>query len=454
MNNNSKRIIYIFTACLLLIILIFLNKLRQNRDSKLIILSFCSLAPKELPVLNDKINEKEFPNITSFLNKSVIFTNSYGSSSWSNTSYYIFTKEWKETFKTKEEQNSAILNWKAKNVNIVVYRIPGEKDLIHGYSENFSNSRLELPLNNSKSIYDSTLKYLNSPGNQMVFLHFKLMHYPFLSSDLLSDNGILARYYSPAQLSLINEYRNNPSKYPDKFSFFQYLFGDEKFKNLFVDKNGKYIAYLTTPGEVLKWKNSLNYNTDLEILKIAYHIRLTLLDRVLGEFVNYYNKHDNTAIAFIGDHGETFGNREYLSHAEIPYDEVTQSFFSISFPKQKDKVIISKQISQRSLGRLIEGVASHQINLSNISNLEFRPKNDDVISSYSCQGDVATLRIKNKWKYMFFFRDNKSRLYDLEIDPNEIHDISEKFPDSILEYKSEVEDRMRERKFSDSECIK
>jgi arylsulfatase A-like enzyme len=265
--------------------------------------------------------------------------------------------------------------------------------------------------------------------------------------DLIQDDLKMNKAFTDKELTLIKEYRTNPHKYPEKYSFFQMAFGDPKFKKLYFNKSGQYFSYATNTDEVNKWKNSLNYEMDMNILKKSYRLRLALLDELIGKFLTFYKTIEkDTALVIGGDHGESIYEHDYMSHSFIPYDEVIRFFHAIHFPNQEGKVEINQQISQSSIFDIVEMIANGDVDESNFVESHHPQEDDHYFFSQSCAGDVASLRIDNKWKFIYFPFEERSKLFNLVNDPNELTDVSEQHPELVEEYKILTIDRLTQKR--------
>jgi hypothetical protein len=408
-----------------------------------------------LPTFNPKIPDHKYPNLAAFFNNSFNFVNAYGNTSWLNIKFYIFNEEWKKKFVTLGMMNQPILDWTAKNVFASFIRVPGDKDLKEGYKEYYENDRSEKLLENFSKYKDLIeVRIKNNHHKKMIMLHFKVMHYPYLSSDLFSNKELMKQNFNNAELARLNEYYNNPNQYPEKLPFFQVMFGDKKFQSLYF-KNDQYIAYATEPTANAIWKHSMDYQKDLVLIKKAYEMRLKILDNLVGQFTSYYKSIEkNTVLIIAGDHGETLGEHDYLTHGTVPYDKVTRFFYSVHFPFQNEKYIFDKQISQASLGHLVENLSLNKYKYETFLDQINLNKGDKEIVSYSCSGDIASIRMDNKFKLIYFIKSEQLQLYNLEIDPNEQHDIATLFPDIAMSLKMKIVDRLEQREFSSNGCIK
>jgi hypothetical protein len=425
----------------------------NTQVKKVLFLSFCSVSTNFLPVYGKNINEKDLPNLAKFFNSSINFTNAYTDRSWSNSRRFLFEKNWLETYKNQNPNLFPIQEWKYQDGKIFFERFPAKDDLSAEYNEYYNDERLDLPNKTFDKVISEIEKRSPELGFNVWMLHFKLMHYPYLTEHFLKNSELIKNTFTKEEFKLINLYLNNPERYPEKKSFFQATFGRESFKKLYFNKNKQYLSYVTDLESVKKWKNSKNYESDLSILKKAYALRLKELDHLIGNFLDYYKKIEkDTALVISGDHGESLNEHNYLTHGEIPYDEVLHFFFSIHFPNQKDKIIADQQVSQKMTTRLVEKLVLKNLNEDNILEAPILKKEKFPLISTSCSGDIVSLRFKNQWKFIYYKAEDRFELFNLEKDPNELVDVSIENLALAEKYKLELSE-IKPKVFGRNGCI-
>ena len=376
--------------------------------------------------------------------------------SWSNARRFVFQSEWRKIYGINNRWEEPIQDWEQDGAKATFVRIPGKEDLKAQYNEYFSDDRLEYPLNKFDEVVKEIDKRNTNPEDKrMWMLHFKIMHYPYLSNTYLNDHELLRNTFTPEELVLVNEYFEHPEKYQDKYSFFQILFGHEKFKKLFFNKDNQYVAYATDVNSVDKWRNSKNFDLDYSILKKSYKLRLKDFDKLIGKFLDYYKKIEpNTVLVVGGDHGESILEHDYLTHGTIPYDEVIRFFHSVHFPGQTKKVNLDRQFSQRSLGAMIEDIVVGNATEKTFLTNQVSSVKDDLIYSFSCAGDIASIRDRGKWKFIYFINDEKFKLFNIQKDPDELVDLSTQYEELVMYYKTLLLDHLSKRIVSPDACLR
>jgi hypothetical protein len=422
-------------------------------------LSFCSVDTNFLPYFSasDYSSLKiKLPNIVKIFDQSVLFTNSYTDYSWSTARRFIYLDSWRKKYGIQNKWQSPVQDWEQDSVKATIIRIPMREDFINQYNDFYNDDRLTEPFNKVDEVFQqikSRKEKYNSPNFWMV--HFKLMHYPYLSETYLNNQQLLSKTFTKIELDLIKIYLSNPTQFPDKYPFFQILFGDQKIKKLFLNKQGQYVSYLASEESIKRWKKSTNYLIDLNILKKSYQLRLVDLDRLIGElFQKYKHIEEDTVLVFGGDHGETVLEHDYLSHGYIPYDEVIRFFHAIHFPKQTKKITVDTQYSQATLGAMIENINLGKIDFQSFFQKPTTKLNNDSVISYSCAGDVVSFRDPSGWKYVLFLNDQKEYLFNTKSDPKEIKNIATIFPNIASKYKTEINNQLAFKQLFNDTCIK
>jgi hypothetical protein len=437
------------------------NKSKPNisKLSNVLFLSFCSVSTSYLPFFgknNLNLSQEDLPNLSKIFNQSFLFTNAFTDLSWSNARRYAFLREWRKIYGINNRWEEPIQDWEQDGVKATFVRIPGKEDVTNMYNEYFTDDRLTYPFEKIDEVLNEVIKRRKDQNHKrFIMLHFKIMHYPYLSSSYLNNSTILDETFTKEELDLIKEYLKKPESYPDKYSFFQMTFGDEKFKKLYFNKEKQYVAFATDVGSVETWKKSKNFNIDFSILVKSYKLRLRDFDRLVGKLWEYYKTiEDDTALVLGGDHGESLLEHDYISHGTIPYDEVLKFFQSVHFPGQKNKVVYDQQISQKSIGLMIEDIALGTRNEKKfIKEMPLRIV-DKYIYGFSCAGDIASVRDIDGWKFIYYIPEDRYSLFNLKTDPDEKIDLSADHEELVMQYKTQIMDHISRRVVSSDLCFR
>jgi hypothetical protein len=132
---------------------------------------------------------------------------------------------------------------------------------------------------------------------------------------------------------------------------------------------------------------------------------------------------------------------------------VIKFFFSVHFPGQSKSTAIREQVSQRSIGELIQDIAKGNLSKYNFATDRTKRESDTQIYSYSCSGDFVSLRDSNKWKYIYNIRTDESQLYDLQSDPEEKLNVIDLHPDLFFKFKILAIEKLSNRTLDDFKCI-
>ena len=450
-----------YNFCFLLYLFINSEVFAQVPKKKLnvLYLSFCSVDTNFLPYYSSpEFNslKVKLPNITKVFDQSVLFKNSVTDFSWSTARRFIYLDSWRKKYGVSNKWQDSIHDWEENLVNASLIRIPVKEDFVNQYNDFYNDDRLVEPFDKIDEIFKQILIRKEKRGTiNFWMLHFKLMHYPYLSESYLKSDKILLSTFNKRELEQIKYYLKNPNQYPDKYPFFQVLFGEKKLKNIFMNKQGQYVSFLTSEDRIKLWRKSKNYQLDLNILKKSYQLRLLDLDKLIGElFLRYKQIEKDTVLVIGGDHGETVFEHDYLSHGHTPYDEVIKFFHAIHFPNQTNKISIDTQFSQASLGAMIEKINSGSIDFQYFSKKSSEIIGDGFVLSYSCAGDVVSLRDSSGWKYILFINDQREYLYNIKNDPRESINVLSRYPNIANRYRTEINNQLAFKQLSSDGCLK
>jgi len=429
-----------------------INSCTRPSDKKnTVVLSFCSLSRAELPYYN---NSKDLVNFKRVFDNSFVFMNSYSNVSWSNLKRYMARDVWKNKYRKNDQKNEKPLqNWSDDNFEYLFLRVPSvesvDDDIINYYKDNRLTSVVD-----DFNLIKHTIDNLAKGNNKISIIHFKFMHYPYLSDELYKM-AISDKYLDPIDLDLIEKYRKRPDLYPDKKVFFQVLFAFKEFENFFI-KNGQRLDFTNDKIEIAKWKQSIGYESDFILLKKIYFYRLKVLDSFIGKIFDYYKENYENKLNFVltGDHGESFMEHDSLTHSGIPYDEAVSFFYSLHMSGQKENRVVSQQVSQKVQENQLVYLTKFNPNFKDFNKyINNSLNNENEIYSYSCAGNISSLRVANKWKGLFNVVTSEFKLFDLAKDPLEINDVSNLYPDISLNLKLKQSTHLEKITFIKGGCI-
>jgi hypothetical protein len=437
---------------LVLIIFTLINSCTKVSEKKnTIVLSFCSLSRTELPYYN---NSKDLKNFKRVFDTSFVFKNAYSNVSWSNLKRYMARDVWKNKYRKNDHKNENPLQvWSDNNLDYLFLRIPSiesaDDDIVNYYKDNRLTS-----VNDDFNLIKQTIDNLATGKNKISIIHFKFMHYPYLSDELYKM-ALAEKYLDISEIELIEKYRKNPQTFPDKKVFFQVLFAFKEFENFFV-KDGLRIDLSNDKSEIFKWKKSIGYEKDFKLLKKIYFYRLNVLDAFIGKVFDYYKENYENKLNFVltGDHGESFMEHDSLTHSGIPYDEAISFFYSLHMSGQNENKIVDTQLSQKAQESHLAYLTQANPSFKDFKNLVNHSNNDgSEVYSYNCSGDISSLRIANKWKGIYNIVTGEFKLFDLLQDPFESSDVSNKYPDISLNLMLKQSIHLEKLSFIKGGCI-
>jgi arylsulfatase A-like enzyme len=159
-------------------------------------------------------------------------------------------------------------------------------------------------------------------------------------------------------------------------------------------------------------------------------------DAAIGRLAGWLKQHklyDNTMIVITSDHGEAFGEKHYVLHANSEYQNLLHVALMIKYPKQAAKGVVSTPVSLidvmptalTSLGVPVPG-AVQGIDLLDMNALRGRKELFSegfacpVVHPPGCPENGCTQRAIVAWPYKYIDTNTGKRaLYDIAADPDE-----------------------------------
>jgi arylsulfatase A-like enzyme len=158
---------------------------------------------------------------------------------------------------------------------------------------------------------------------------------------------------------------------------------------------------------------------------------IAYVDRQVGEVVTWLKRHgayDNTMIVITSDHGESFGERHRVGHANSPYQNLLHVALIVKYPHQTRRGTEEHPVSLSDVAPTIldaAGIAAPQTmqgrNLTAVGDREIFSETFPcpVAHSPDCPNG-CTARAIFSWPYKFITSSNGHReLFDLSSDPTE-----------------------------------
>lgn len=406
----------------------------DERAPNVLIISMCSL---RYQLLSDFSNIKEvvMPNFEKFIkHSSFIFTNAFNGTPW--TAYFDVA----EMLLPVADIRAAGYKNYSNSWNDYILRIPHRESWDHPEDEPIADSDFE----KNHQAETNYLKFIATKGSQPFYIvaHYKYMHYPLI--DRFNADSEWDYYLNGEERRKISEYLNHPEKYPEKLPFLLMLSDDARvpLSHPKVRALGnlddpwqqiKVKGLLTDPGFLADWQKSPQFKDDLDLLEKVYKGDARYLDKVIGNALNlwgdpYLKKH--TIVVLTGDHGEMHMEHGALTHGYSLFDDSLKVVLAIRFPDDDTPVRIKQQTDFWMISNLLRGVLQGRVDSDNFMKSVTKVQQDTFLIR-NCTNSQRGLRYKNKYKYIYDIAEDRPYLYDLEVDPSEVHDIASQHPELV-----------------------
>ncbi|SFR90112.1 Arylsulfatase A [Halomicrobium zhouii] len=180
----------------------------------------------------------------------------------------------------------------------------------------------------------------------------------------------------------------------------------------------------------------------ISTLKELYRGEIEYTDICIGELLDELERYwdmDDTVILLAADHGEAFGEHEEFGHSDILYDEVTRVPFAIHTPERDSNCISSPVSGVDILPTLLdEASIDYDRTLNGISAFQV-PKEDRIVFAVAGQPDGGNvMAVEGGWKLTTDTEMEDVSLFDIEGDPQESKDVSERNEGVVGQFLDEV----------------
>jgi|SRR5579871_21221 len=161
-------------------------------------------------------------------------------------------------------------------------------------------------------------------------------------------------------------------------------------------------------------------------------------DAEVGRIVDWLKQHnlyDSTMIVVTTDHGESFGERSHVGHANSPYQNLLHVGLLVKYPNSARTGVEARPVSLIDVAPTVLDIAGvvRPAGMQGVSLLQL-PKTRELFSetfpcavsqSPECPRGCAA-RAVYSWPYKFITSTNgKRQLYDIQADPEETRDLSQ-----------------------------
>ncbi len=411
------------------------------RPPNILIVSFCSLRRNLLTAYGGESPDL-MPNIERFFKQSTfVFDNAINGLSW--TSIFGYTRVEIETDFFARAGYSLLGLSELQQL----LRVPIKKVWNPIFRGQFVDS------NDFEKDLRPTLEFMKNrimaakDAPFFVVAHIKYMHFPLIDR-FNSDSG-WDYFLSQEEKDKVNDYLSHPAKYYKKLPFLLLLANNPRHalehpavKAQHIAKTDKALyslaGLMTNAKYLADWKASDGYADDLRLLEKIYHGNARFLDKLLEPVLNLYGDKDlqaNTILFVAGDHGEMHMERDELTHGLSLWDQAIKVPLAVKFPGFHFQKKITEQINYQTMAQVIRELMSDKSSPSDFER-HLAKYHDDVVIGRDCNNTIRGLRYKNKYKYFANMGDSERFLFDLEKDPQELHNLAQDEPGVVSQMES------------------
>jgi len=190
-----------------------------------------------------------------------------------------------------------------------------------------------------------------------------------------------------------------------------------------------------------------------------YEQAIRYTDAQIGKLLDHLTNSshaDNTVVIVVSDHGEEFLERKHWGHVETNlYDEIVKVPLIISLPDRPDGKVVQRQVRTLDIMPTVLDLCACPIP-NNVEGVSLTPLWTGAEDQYN-----GTVAISERWrnigdishiiavrtdsfKYIWDVnRPDQPQLYNLETDPEEIHNVCSQFPEKVQELQACVDEHLR-----------
>jgi arylsulfatase A-like enzyme len=215
------------------------------------------------------------------------------------------------------------------------------------------------------------------------------------------------------------------------------------------------------PQEYLRRFLPKSRNKD-DVFRAIYDAEIAFMDdqihRVLRELEDLQIR-ENTVLAVLSDHGEGLGDHQWWGHS-ILYQEQIRLVFILSIPGRGENLRLSSLVRSIDLvptivelidldlpaDSLFDGVSLLELIDKSVTQplIAYSESINDLTAYYGSQMQNESLYsiLDGQWKLILHrehSRDKRLELFDLQSDPHELRDLSEKHPEITIRLRNRLE---------------
>lgn len=178
----------------------------------------------------------------------------------------------------------------------------------------------------------------------------------------------------------------------------------------------------------------------LSNLIALYDSEINFVDSSIGELFQTFELDNNTLIVITSDHGEEFLEKDQLGHGSNLFGETINIPLIVKLPQRFQKTEIKRHVSlldvTPTILQSIDIKPPEQTlgkSLLQTNDLLFWLKkillrSDTIKYNFSEMDTSSTLKaiITPEWKYIYDYKRESGKLYNIQVDPLELHDLVNK----------------------------
>ncbi|MFC1752247.1 sulfatase [Thermoproteota archaeon] len=412
----SSRILNFIGLTFLIFILVFNVfiyidiKVNAPKGPNIILISVDTLRADHLGCYGYHRNTS--PNIDKFAGDGITFRNAISLASWTfpamsgllTSQYPTVLGSNDPKWRTKIDERFLFLAECLKNSNYLTYAIVGN-----------SSFGADVNVDQGFSVYNSDIA-----GKEL---------HKSVSSHKVTDQAI----------SFLENYKDTP--------FFLFLFYFDPHFNYFLHEEYNYFPNyagplksnesIVVPMNKDETKRKSLTKEDIGFLVSCYDSEINYTDKHIGRLLKELKRlgvYDNSVIILVGDHGEEFMERGFLGHDTSLYQELIHVPLIIKLPYQNKKgTFVDSYISTINIMPSLLDLLEFEIP-SDLEGeaIDFNRPNDVVEANIFSIS--PTKCIISKQKKLIFSKKEPLKLYDLQNDPFEMHDLSDKMPEETKKF--------------------
>lgn len=195
--------------------------------------------------------------------------------------------------------------------------------------------------------------------------------------------------------------------------------------------------------------------------RAGYYGLINHVDDQVGRLVDYLRRHrllDDTMIVFTSDHGEMLGDHN-MYRKTYPYEASARVPFFVRPAAGMD--CLPETVSERPVG--LQDVLPTLLNaagtdipkevtgssllplMRNASDVTWRDALHGEHAGHYDYAEGAHYLVDERFKYIWFSQTGREQLFDLDSDPNELHDLSSGAPDRLEPWRERMVEELKTR---------